>query len=166
MKKLLNKIKPLDYKNSPIGSLKVEVMFHLSYLVLLSYISGSSFVFNKAYTNDIFEIPFEVVFLLMLLSWIRLSLKLNSFNKEKEEKKKLLRLKNNSEINRFNNLQNKLLNVTDGMDDYVYLSDWQIYHRCLLMLEKINNSSSNANYQDFKFILNIIKQLKSNLTKS
>lgn len=79
MKKFLNKIKPLDYKNSPNGSFKVEIMFHLAYLVLLSYISGSTFIINKVYKQNIFEIPFEIVFLLMLLSWIRLALVVNKF---------------------------------------------------------------------------------------
>ena len=79
MKKLWNKIKPLDYTNSPIGSFKVEIMFHLSYLVLLAYISGTTFVFNSIYVNKVFEIPFEIVFLLMLISWIRIALIINKF---------------------------------------------------------------------------------------
>ena len=79
MKKLWNKIKPLDYTNSPNGSFKVEIMFHLSYLVLLAYISGTTFVFNSIYVNKVFEIPFEIVFLLMLISWIRIALIINKF---------------------------------------------------------------------------------------
>lgn len=172
MKRLLNKIKPLDYKNSPIGSLKVEIMFHLSYLVLLAYISGTTYVFNKAYTNNIFEVYFEFVFILMLFSWCRLAYLISTFVKEKDSKN-IFKLKNISSINKFNKLQNTLLNETDGMEDYRYLSDYKIYNKSLLMLEKLNNLISIEEdintiveyKEDFKFLFNILKQVKHNLKK-
>ena len=88
MKKFLNKINPFDYKENPIGAFKVETCSHIMLLILLSYISGGTFIMNQV-GIECPIIPFWVILSLGIISWGRLawlvSTKLDTNKENKEE---------------------------------------------------------------------------------
>lgn len=81
-----DKIKPLDYKKNPIGSLKLEIYFWIAFISFLSYISGSAEIFNMVYGKDyIFHIKYLVVIIISVLSWMRLATMISRYLKDKNE---------------------------------------------------------------------------------
>ena len=73
MKNLWNKIKPLDYKKNPIGSLKLEISFWINGLILLSYFSGSVETIKIVANIDVSVFPFWVIIILGIIGWSRIS---------------------------------------------------------------------------------------------
>lgn len=80
-----DKIKPLDYKKNPIGSLKVEIYFWIALISLISYISGSKETFNMIFNIDLFNLPFWLVIILGIIIWSRISILITKYLKEKDK---------------------------------------------------------------------------------
>lgn len=81
-----DKIKPLDYKKNPIGSLKLELYFWIVLISFLSYISGSAEIFNIIYGKEyIFHIKYWIVIIISVISWMRLAIMISRHLKEKNE---------------------------------------------------------------------------------
>lgn len=84
MKNLWNKIKPLDYKKNPIGSLKLEISFWINGLIVLSYLSGSVETVKIVTNIDVFVFPFWVIIVLGIIGWYRISILITRHLKEKD----------------------------------------------------------------------------------
>lgn len=80
-----NKIKPLDYKENPIGSLKLEIYFWIALISLISYISGSAETFNMVFNLGLVYIPFWLVIIFGIITWMRISILITKHLKIKDD---------------------------------------------------------------------------------
>ena len=79
-----DKMKPLDYKENPIGSLKLEIYFWIALISLISYISGSAETFNMIFNVSLFHISYWLIIILRIVSWSRISILITRHLKEKK----------------------------------------------------------------------------------
>jgi hypothetical protein len=80
-----NKINPLDYKENPIGSLKLEIYFWVALISLISYISGSVETFNMIFNLGLVYIPFWLVIIFGIITWMRISILITRYLKIKDD---------------------------------------------------------------------------------
>lgn len=80
-----NKIKPLDYKENPIGSLKLEIYFWIALISLISYISGSAETFSMIFNLGLVYIPFWLVIIFGIIVWVRISILITKHLKIKDD---------------------------------------------------------------------------------
>ena len=79
LRTIWDKIKPLDYKKNPIGSLKLEIYFWVALISLISYISGSTETFNMIFNIGLFHLPFWLIIIFGIITIV--------FEDEDENKK-------------------------------------------------------------------------------
>ncbi len=68
-------MKLLDYEQNPIGALKTELMFHMLFIFIISYVSSGFTLLNKLVPDSYwyFQYSYWIIFIIVLCSWCRLS---------------------------------------------------------------------------------------------
>lgn len=85
LRTIWNKIKPLDYKENHIGYLKLEIYFWIALISLISYISGSAETFNMIFNLGFVYIPFWLVIIFGIITWVRISILITRYLKVKND---------------------------------------------------------------------------------
>lgn len=88
LKNFLNKIKPLNYEDNPIGSLKLELFFWMLIGVTVSYISGNFIGLIRILEGVNYFSMYYVFVIIMIIGWCRLSIKISRYLKVKRRFKK------------------------------------------------------------------------------